>query len=175
MPKDIFAAHEKTAKLVRDKRDKELDKQLVEQNEGRRYLEFSVPALDLMLRLPLSIREIISEGAKLNHCVASYADRHREGALNILFLRRISDPDTPYYTVEVRENEIQQCRGRKNNGDNNPKPPTVRRFEELYQAHLDEIEAKHRKEAKMKPKPERRPRPTRYYRKKKAKAAVPAA
>ncbi len=173
-PKDIFAAHEHTAKLVRDKRDKELDKKLTEQNEKRSYLEFSVPDLDLMLRLPLSFREIIAEGAALNHCVASYADRHIAGTLHILFLRKISEPDKPYYTVEVRENEIQQCRGYKNNGANNPKPPTVRRFEELYTAYLDKLEAEYRRKAKQKQKPKRPAPPTRYYRKK-HRAAVSVA
>lgn len=172
MPADLFAAHEKTAKLIRDKKDRELTMKLNEMNKTRRALEFSVPALGLMTRLPESVKEIIDEGAALDHCVAGYADRHIAGILHILFLRKISDPDKPYYTVEVRENEIQQCRGYKNNGASNPKPPTVRRFEELYQAYLDEIERKRRRKAKLKQKPKRPAPPTRYYRKKKHRAAV---
>lgn len=175
MPKDLFAAHDKTMKLMREKEDREMMARLIERNKLLQELRFQVPELDLMIRLPESVKDIIDEGAALNHCVASYADRHVSGVLAIVFLRRISDPDTPYYTMEISSHEIQQCRGRKNNTDNNPKPPTVRRFEELYQAYLDEIERKRRRKARMKQKPKRPEPPKHYYRKKKAKATTPAA
>lgn len=175
MPKDLFAAHDRTMKLMREKEDREMMARLIERNKLLQELRFQVPELDLMIRLPESVKDIIDEGAALNHCVASYADRHVSGVLAIVFLRRISDPDTPYYTMEISSHEIQQCRGRKNNCDHNPKPPTVRRFEELYTAYLDKLEAKHRRKAKQKQKPKRPEPPKHYYRKKKAKATTPAA
>lgn len=171
MPKDLFAAHDKTMKLMREKEDREMMARLVERNKVLQELRFQVPELDLMIRLPESVKDIIDEGAALNHCVASYADRHVSGVLAIVFLRRISDPDTPYYTMEISSHEIQQCRGRKNNTDHNPKPPTVRRFEELYTAYLDKLEARDRRKARMKQKPKRPAQPTRYYRKKHRAAA----
>lgn len=161
-------------KLMREKEDREMMARLIERNKALQELSFQVPELDLMIRLPESVKDIIDEGAALNHCVASYADRHISGVLAIVFLRRISDPDTPYYTMEISSHEIQQCRGRKNNCDHNPKPPTVRRFEELYTAYLDKLEAKHRRKARMKQKPKRPAPPTRYYRKK-HRAAVSVA
>lgn len=175
MPKDLFAAHDRTMKLMREKEDREMMARLIERNKLLQELRFQVPELDLMIRLPESVKDIIDEGAALDHCVASYADRHVSGVLAIVFLRRISDPDTPYYTMEISSHEIQQCRGYKNNGANNPKPPTVRRFEELYTAYLDKLEARDRRKARMKQKPKRPEPPKHYYRKKKAKATTPAA
>lgn len=175
MPKDLFAAHDKTMKLMREKEDREMMARLIERNKLLQELRFQVPELGLMIKLPESVKDIIDEGAALDHCVASYADRHVSGVLAIVFLRRISDPDTPYYTMEISSHEIQQCRGYKNNCANNPKPPTVRRFEELYTAYLDKLEARDRRKAKMKQKPKRPEPPKHYYRKKKAKATTPAA
>ena len=176
MPKDLFAAHDKTMELMREKQDLELAAKMAERCKDLEELLFQLPELGLMIKLPETVQDIIDEGAALNHCVASYADRHVAGALAIVFLRRISDPDTPYYTMEISNSyEIQQCRGRHNNTEGNPKPPTVRRFEELYTAYLDKLEAEYRRKAKQKQKPKRPAPPTRYYRKKKCKAAVSVA
>ena len=59
--------------------------------------------------------EIVDEGRKLHHCVAGYAVRHAEGILHILFIRRVSDPDTPLYTMELSTSgKVEQVRGLRN-------------------------------------------------------------
>ena len=50
---------------------------------------------------PATPEDIVAEGHALHHCVGGYADRHAEGSTTIMFLRLISRPDQPYYTMEV--------------------------------------------------------------------------
>ena len=53
-----------------------------------------------------------------------------------MFLRKISEPDKPYFTVEVSNDyRIIQCHGYKN--DKNGKPQEITEFEEQYQKYLE--------------------------------------
>ena len=45
--------------------------------------------------------EIQQEGLTLHHCVGGYAYSHESGATTIMFLRKKSEPDKPFYTIEV--------------------------------------------------------------------------
>ena len=51
----------------------------------------------------------------MHHCVGSYVQKVADGKTTILFLRRASAPDEPFYTMEVIGNQMIQCRA-KNNG-----------------------------------------------------------
>ena len=54
--------------------------------------------------IPSKLEEIIKEGEQLHHCVGSserYWDRIERRESYVLFLRHTSDPDKPYYTLEV--------------------------------------------------------------------------
>lgn len=57
--------------------------------------------------------EIIMEGRTLHHCVGGdlYLRKHNEGKTVILFLRKEKSPQKPYYTIEIKENEILQWYG----------------------------------------------------------------
>lgn len=67
--------------------------------EFRKTLEFEDK--DYLIRLPVDKNEIIKEGMELHHCVGSYAERHEAGDTTIMFLRKKSEPDKPFYTIEV--------------------------------------------------------------------------
>lgn len=71
---------------------------------------------------PKSLREIVTEGKELNHCVGgnSYLERHREGKSIIMFVRERSNKDTPLYTLEYQDGRIVQIQG-KNDRANIPK------------------------------------------------------
>ena len=55
------------------------------------------------------------------------------GKLSIMFLRKVSEPNKPYYTVEVSQyGGIVQCRGYRNNVVQNggeDKPQEIKDFE----------------------------------------------
>ena len=54
-----------------------------------------------LIRLPVDGDEIQQEGLTLHHCVGGYAYSHESGATTIMFLRKKSEPDKPFYTIEV--------------------------------------------------------------------------
>lgn len=54
---------------------------------------------------PASVEDIVREGKRLHHCVGGYADRHFNGVLEILFLRKVSAIDTPLITLELAHRE----------------------------------------------------------------------
>ena len=69
---------------------------------------------DYMVVVPASAFDIKDEGAKQNHCVGSYLQAHAKGDKTILFLRKVSAPFIPFYTIEYSGNRVRQCRGYKN-------------------------------------------------------------
>lgn len=150
-PKNLKAAHDR-AEAMRQARELEekakknakLAEQLNTLKIKRKILEFSIG--DYFIRQPVSTDEIVAEGQKLSHCVGGYAERHATGKLTIMFLRRKSAPDEPYYTMEVSNDyKIVQCRGYKNNWVTNggqEKPQEIINVEKMYQQYLDSIAAK---------------------------------
>lgn len=54
-----------------------------------------------LIRLPVNSDEVQQEGMALHHCVGGYAYSHESGATTIMFLRKKSEPDKPFYTIEV--------------------------------------------------------------------------
>lgn len=120
-PSDFYKAHDRTAKAVAVLK-KELEERK-RKKETTAYLETKYKKLvkkyeyaegNYMIIVPKSAMEIISEGEKLDHCVAGYADRHIQGKLAILFMRDVNMPNVPLYTIEMWGNNCQQIRGRKN-------------------------------------------------------------
>ena len=156
MPKDMFAAHDRTTEMLRTIRSEKAAIQLAESDAHRRDLEVTDMELGLILRLPYDTEEIVAEGEKLSHRVGGYADRHAAGKLAILFLRTVGHPGTPYYTMEVsNELQIVQCRGYRNNNAGNPKTEEIIEFERRYEEYLKKV-AIDRKKAKEKAKRKKR-------------------
>jgi len=146
-PKDLFAAHERTSSIIKIEQDRLAQEKLAALILERQDMTCTDLELGLLIRQPNAIDEIAAEGAALSHCVGGYAARHAEGKLTILFLRRLSDPETPYYTMEVSNDlKIVQCRGYKNNTAGNVKPEEIEIFEKRYQEYLNTIKEKRKKE-----------------------------
>lgn len=71
--------------------------------------------------VPREPKDIINEGANLNHCVGSYLESVASGYKTILFLRKVSEPDKSFYTIEVGDSRIVQIHGNHNKWlGNNP-------------------------------------------------------
>lgn len=67
-----------------------------------------------VLVAPTSKEDLLIEGKTLNHCVYSYINRMGLLETTILFLRKIGYEDSPYYTVEIKNGQITQCRSTNN-------------------------------------------------------------
>lgn len=153
-PKSLARAHARTTKAMQSFLSAEQQARLEISNKLCSWLPYTDEARGLMVVVPKTVQEIIDEGAKQNHCVGGYAERHAEGLLHILFLRKIDAPDIPYYTMEVsQQGRIMQCRGYANNVKINggkPKTQDIIDFEKDYQSYLNQrVEATMKKKRKV--------------------------
>lgn len=136
-PPDLLKAHDKTAKLLlkqmalEDK--KRGDAERAQWRAQYKALEgLCFEADGLTLRPVASREELTLEGERLEHCVAGYADRVKEGKTHILLLRRAEAPNMPYFTLNITpEGKFIQCHGYKNeiNAPNRQRPQEIKDFE----------------------------------------------
>lgn len=112
-PHNFEAMHERLSATIKYQHDKAVRAEFTKHIEERKQLEFSNS--DLMIVQPKQVEDIAYEGKVLSHCVGGYAKRHAKGALSIMFIRKKSAPDKPYYTMEVSsDGKIVQVRGKRN-------------------------------------------------------------
>lgn len=134
MPKNFREFHERCSQAIKYVHDKQAREEFEKNYAQRKRLEYENDKF--MVRQPASIDDITAEGCALHHCVASYAQRHAKGVLHILFIRRKSEPDKPFYTMELGVNGvIQQVRGLRNK----PATDDIEKFLEGYKEYLSEI------------------------------------
>lgn len=84
------------------------------------------------IRIPWSCEEIKNEGHELHHCVGGYVDRVLRRETAILFIRKVDDINTPYYTMEVKGTEIIQVRGKNNSATT----PEVQAFVDKFKRKI---------------------------------------
>lgn len=112
-PHNFEAMHERLSATIKYQYDKAVRAEFTKHIEERKQLEFSDD--NLMIVQPKQLSDIAYEGKVLHHCVGGYAERHAKGALSIMFIRKKSEPDKPYYTMEVSaDGKIVQVRGKRN-------------------------------------------------------------
>ena len=80
----------------------------------------------LIIRAAQTQEELRDEGAALHHCVAGYAKRMADGETAIFFIRRAEESDAPYYTLELRNKQVIQCR--TNHNKSYEQDPAVKAF-----------------------------------------------
>ena len=113
-PKDLEIAHDRVRRLVKTKEDEKLREKFVKREKELLWLSFTDKNTGLFIRPAKTQLELIEEGEKLSHCVGGYASSHVSGRTAILFIRKIKEPDAPYFTLEYREGTVAQNRGRRN-------------------------------------------------------------
>lgn len=111
-PKDLERAHtEITLEIERKKseqRQKEMNEKYTKIAKDFKQLNsiYGYKTEKFIIRPAKTAGEIVVEGATLHHCVGSsnvYMENHNNGKRYIMFLRKISEPDIPYCTVELAE------------------------------------------------------------------------
>lgn len=84
----------------------------------------------ILIRPARTEQELKDEGKKLHHCVGTYADSHVEGRSSIFFIRRASDQDQPWYTLNLDDKSLTV---KMNLGNHNCKTTDeVKAFEEAW-------------------------------------------
>ena len=115
-PRDIRAAHDLVALRVKEKTDENINTGIVAFAASLDWLSFSDEETGLFIRVCKTQDELIKEGKYLSHCVGTYAKMFSKRETCILFIRRVSAPEIPFYTLEYRDGKVIQNRG-KNNRD----------------------------------------------------------
>lgn len=127
-PKDLVAAHDRTMEQVefeKNKADQEKFQKAVEKLEKFAWSEgefFIRPAREQM--------ELTAEGKDLHHCVGGYIRDMAEGETAIFFLRKVSEPDKPFYTLELQKKRVIQCRTEHNASYD--RKPDVKKFVDMW-------------------------------------------
>lgn len=142
MPPDFKKAHDRLMAEVQRKKDEALQKQREKTARELKKLMDELRGMDpmqlrskkFMIVLPSSVNDLKNEGKTLHHCVATYADRVAKGETLILFIRQISEPEKPFYTMEWRDNRVIQCRG----SHNKDMTPDVKMFVKAFEKRMQE-------------------------------------
>ncbi|MFS8214788.1 PcfJ domain-containing protein [Paenibacillus sp. S29] len=113
-PNDLHEAHMKLTKRVKLKKDKRVNKMIESRLPDLQKYCFEWKGL--LIRPAASTLELFEEGKSLLHCVGGYADSYGKGETDLFFIRRIDQPDKPYYTMEVQKGKVVQCRCFENKG-----------------------------------------------------------
>lgn len=148
LPPNLKKAHDAAAKLVTEQEELELKKKYKqEQSEWDKLYkglsELSYSDGNLLIRPVRSRTELIMEGKILQHCVGGYAERVRIGETCIFLIRKVEQPDEPYYTLNVSpppKLAFIQCHGFENDrhlpgGD---RPQAIKDFEKKWFATVVE-------------------------------------
>lgn len=142
-PKNLIEKHAETSELCRYRATQEVNEKAKKRaerltKEGAEYRHGR-----LMVRVPRDGNEIISEGAKLSHCVGGYVERHASEKTTILFIRKRNDTETPFFTLEIdiKSGAIKQCYGYKNRQSYRDNLE-VGQLLEHYQRHLEYVKSK---------------------------------
>jgi hypothetical protein len=80
-------------------------------NEIKRF-EYDCDKFEFCVKTPEEPEDLAVEGLELHHCVKSYIERVSNGETNILFIRKRYEPEKPFFTVELtNDNTIAQVHG----------------------------------------------------------------
>lgn len=115
-PKNFKQAHDLASDIVNDKNFSEGElPQIARQYEKYSNL-YSYEDKDFCIMPPVRHNDLKDEGKTLCHCVATYAKRVATGKTIILFVRKTSEKEKPYFTLELNPVtlRIEQCRGFEN-------------------------------------------------------------
>lgn len=115
-PKDLRRRHNEMVleleKARMDQRKKEVTEKYPKIAERFEKLQkkYGADVGAFTIRPARNAAEIVEEGRMLHHCVGgdNYLKGHAEGKGIILFLRKASEPDLPFCTIEIRGTKIQQ-------------------------------------------------------------------
>lgn len=144
-PQNIMKAHNRCVQLVNERKEEDFFIKEAKVREkfselAEKYASFTFNDEDFCISiapLPVSLRE---EGRSLDHCVGNYVNRHSEGRYLIFFLRRVSAPEIPFYTVTL---DVTDMRITMNLGHGNcVTTDEVQAFSEKWLEYIKEIRRK---------------------------------
>lgn len=119
-PKDFKKVHDQTAKAYEKEQDKREKRKLKKQRKAVNQLlkkdagilDGKIQDKDYILKVPRNWQDLRTEGETLGHCVGGYVPHIAERQCDVYFIRKKSDPEKPFFTVDWRKGRIAQCQGK---------------------------------------------------------------
>lgn len=145
-PKNLIRAHDLALLRQKEKVDPNINKKIEDYAASLDYLSFTDEEMGLFIRVCANQTELIKEGRFLDHCVGRYASDFSKKKTCILFIRKIENPDIPYYTLEYRDGIVIQNRGKKNCN----RTPEIIAFEKEWLDHIEKIKEEKKSNGKYK-------------------------
>lgn len=108
-PKNLRERHRETSMMIKVNENKKNDSQLKKINKEL-YKLYGWENEKYKIIIPSCSIELIEEGQALHHCVGGYIKRMCDRSTTILFIRKKDKIDKSFYTMEIRDNTIIQCR-----------------------------------------------------------------
>lgn len=145
-PKDLRKAHDLVMEQQKEKEDAVLADRFEARAEELACMSWRWDGI--LIRPCNTEKEMRQEGTALSHCVARYAKDHASGKTAIFFIRKETEPDKSWFTLELDEKTmvVRQNRGKCNCA----RTPEVTAFEEAWLEHIKQVAAKPRKRKEQK-------------------------
>ena len=139
-PKDFRAVHEALSARIKIRKDEKLRAsmaQMVVEKAGETI------KVDSLLFIPASTpEELENEGRQQHHCVAMYAERVARGDCLIYMIRKESEPEKPYLTMQLTpDGKIKQLRGFANSAPEEEAEAAAKKFAEEFRKNKKEKKA----------------------------------
>ena len=142
-PKNLMCAHDRVAEERRVREAAQQEQERAEKNEQlRRAFADRLAVLaplawqhgGILIRPCAAPEELDAEGKALNHCVATYKEKHAGGRSAIFFVRKASAPEAPWFTLELdlKDLTVLQDRGKCNCA----RTASVEAFEKAWLEHI---------------------------------------
>ncbi|EAC3022662.1 hypothetical protein ES686_12645 [Listeria monocytogenes] len=114
IPQNLVTAHDNAVILVNQLKYEGEEKKYKGRFEKIKNYEKVVDNYAFIV--PREVIDIVKEGKNLHHCVggAGYIERHIEGKTTIIFVRDKQDLEKSLYTLEFKNDQIYQLRGKHN-------------------------------------------------------------
>lgn len=143
-PKRLKAAHDDVMRRYKARND-----EIVQVGFAVRLKElerFSWSADGITIRPCGTQDEMKQEGTALSHCVARYAEDHALGKTAIFLIRKETEPEKPWYTLELDEKKmvVRQNRGKCNCA----RTEEIQNFENQWLEHIRQEAAKAKRKEK---------------------------
>ena len=138
-PKNFQRQHRMLSERVRVKKDeiiREKMKRMVIEKTGE-----TIKINELIFIPATTPEELEKEGEQQHHCVAMYAERVARGQCLIYMIRKISEPEKSYVTMELApEGVIRQLRGFANSNPDEDVRAAAEKFAEEFKKNINKKE-----------------------------------
>lgn len=142
-PKNVRKKHDDILKLYERHQDAiaELKRKEVQENYLKNYYDraksFEYKDSDYQIIACKDLSDLVKEGRELHHCVGSYINSVGKGSEYILFLRKIDNVETPFFTIDLTPDLIvRQIHGLRNCNLSNEVKPFVSKWAEKFNLNI---------------------------------------